>query len=44
MNFSPYFEKGNQIKALIPYGKSLKELKHLVCDDKGNVVFEPIEK
>ena len=38
-DFSEYFDDKQEIKALIPYGDNMEELKHLACDQLGNVVL-----
>lgn len=38
-NFSSIFPSGNEIKSLIPYGSDLSDLKHLACDNRGQVVM-----
>ena len=38
INYSGVFN--SQIKGLLPYGDSIDELKHLIIDKEGNVVFD----
>ena len=38
-DFTQFFPSGNEIKSLIPYGADLSELKHLTCDNRGQVVM-----
>lgn len=39
-DFTKYLGEASNIKVMIPYGDTLSDLKHLVCDEAGNVLMQ----